>query len=224
MKAITVVSATLMEVQPLIDYLSAHAEQISAHQYTFGNTKIDILISGIGILHTTYTLMEYLRDHTPDFWIQAGIGGAFDPALGIGNVYVIESERLIDFGAQDKDGTVLSPFNLRWLDKNTYPYTDEVLVCPAMPVKIDLPRATGMTTIHSHGNIQAIEKVRSNKHAQIENMEGAAFFYVSLMKNIPFASIRSISNMVEERNQEKWDFKKSINTLNTEILKIISEL
>ena len=213
-----------MEIQPTLDYLIENAIQLSPTEFKLGHLEIEVLITGIGILHTTFTLTDYLSDHRPDFWIQSGIGGAFDPTLEIGNVYVIKSEMLVGIGAEEKDGTLHSPFDLNWLDKNAFPYSDETLVCPEMPVKLDLPEATGMTTLHSHGNVNTIETLRRNTHGQIENMEGAAFFYVSLMKKIPFASIRSISNLVEERNKEKWDFQKSIHTLNKEIIKMIHSL
>ncbi len=213
-----------MEIQPVLEYLVQHASQLSPTEYRFNKTEIEILITGIGLLHTTFALTNYLCDHNPDIWIQAGIGGALDHSLETGKVYQIGNEMLVGFGAQDKDGTILSPFDLHWLDKNTFPYTNQQLVCPPFPIEIDLPSASGMTSLYAHGNEEAIELLRNSSHAQIENMEGAAFFYVSLIKKIPFASIRSVSNMVEERNKEKWDFKKSIQSLGEEIINILNKL
>jgi futalosine hydrolase len=52
-------------------------------------------------------------------------------------------------------------------------------------------------------------------------MEGAAFHYVCLMKQIPFIQIRSISNKVGERDKRKWKMKHAIERLKEE-LQIIS--
>jgi futalosine hydrolase len=58
-------------------------------------------------------------------------------------------------------------------------------------------------------------------------MEGAPFFYVCLKERVPFMSLRSISNYVEDRNKENWKMKDAIESLNSalsELLKIIKEL
>ena len=54
-------------------------------------------------------------------------------------------------------------------------------------------------------------------------MEGAAFFYISLLKKIPFLSIRSISNLVEARDTSKWDFKNAIENLNSTIIELLEK-
>ena len=61
-------------------------------------------------------------------------------------------------------------------------------------------------------------------HGQIENMEGAAFFYVSLMKRIPFLSIRAVSNYVESRDTSKWDIKLAVNRLRDETLELLKKV
>lgn len=213
MKKIAIAAATKMEIEPLFRFLESNATKISSTEYRLNEHEISILMTGVGILHTTYSLMNYLMDHRPDFWIQAGIGGAFDHSLEIGNVYAIESEILVDVGAQDKDGRIIDPFELGWLKTNEDPYRDKILTCSFIPEDLGITKASGMTTLHSHGLVSAIQQLLNTKHAQVENMEGAAFFYISLMKNIPFISLRSISNKVEERNKESWKISLAIKNL-----------
>ena len=55
-------------------------------------------------------------------------------------------------------------------------------------------------------------------------MEGAAFFYVCLVKNIKFIQIRSVSNFVEERNKKAWKIPLAIENLNKELKNIINNL
>ncbi|MDQ3015768.1 MAG: futalosine hydrolase [Bacteroidota bacterium] len=223
MKSITIVSATLMEVQPLINSIQLNAVQLGPLHFQLTDKKIDFLITGIGILQTAYTLMDYLSNHKPDLWIQAGIGGAFDTNLQIGEVYQIESEILIDFGAEENDGRILSPFDLGWMAHNQFPYTNGMLICPTLPASSHWKRATGMTTLHAHGHQSSIDKLRAGRIGQVENMEGAAFFYVSLMKDIPFISVRSISNVVEVRDKSKWEIQMAIQNLNKLIQQFIHQ-
>ncbi len=214
MKKIAIVAATKMEIEPLVNFLDSNTTKNSPHQYRFNDYDIDILISGIGILHTSYTLMDYLMDHRPDFWIQAGIGGAFDQGLAIGNVYAIESEILVDFGAQEKDGRIIDPFELEWFQPNDFPYENKILKCHHISDDLSTQIASGMTTMHSHGLVASIQELKNTNHGQVENMEGAAFFYISLRESLPFLSLRSISNKVEERNKENWNINLAIKNLN----------
>ena len=220
-KRIAIVAATGKEAQPLLDFLKVEATQQAFQSFKLHSLTIDIIFSGIGILQTTYALMDYLSHHHPDAWIQVGIGGAFDPSLSIGDVYLIESEVLVEFGAEDRDGRIIDQFELEWMDSDRFPYEDGRLHCPHISDKIPIVTASGMTCIHSHGYAPHIEQLRKNVHGQIENMEGASFFYISLMKKIPFLSIRSISNYVEERDTKKWNFDLAIKNLNKVILELI---
>jgi futalosine hydrolase len=214
---IAFVSATEKEIEPLLDYLRIHAEQHSFQTYQLHGLQIDILISGIGIMQTTYTLMDYLSHRHPDAWIQAGIGGAFDSSLAIGDVFQIKNEMLSGFGAEDPSGNIMDPFALGWNDPDDFPYSKGLLECPETSA-IPLPFASGMTTLYANGHHENIERLRKQPHGQIENMEGASFFYISLIKKIRFMSIRSISNRVESRDVSKWEFKRAIENLNTTII------
>ncbi len=80
-----------------------------------------------------------------------------------------------------------------------------------------------MTTFHAHGDQQSIDRLRDMPNGQIENMEGAAFFYVSLLKKIPFLSIRSISNVVETRDKSKWKMELAIKNLNDIVLQMLEK-
>jgi futalosine hydrolase len=55
-------------------------------------------------------------------------------------------------------------------------------------------------------------------------MEGAAFLHICNEEKIRCAQIRSISNYVEERNYQKWNFDLSIKNLNDLALEFLSGL
>ena len=214
---IAVVAATPGEIEPFLHYLQTHAQQHSFQTFQLHNLYFDILYTGIGVMDTMYSLMEYVSHRHPEGWIQAGIGGAFDQTLTMGEVYQIESEILIGFGAEEQNGIIRNPFQLGWKEPDAAPYQGGKLVCPYFP-KHGFPRVTGMTSFHSHGDASRIELLKQSDTGQIESMEGAPFFYISLLKKIPFLSIRSISNFVEPRDVSKWKIKLAIENLNHALL------
>ena len=55
-------------------------------------------------------------------------------------------------------------------------------------------------------------------------MEGAACFMVCNKFEISCMQIRSISNKVEKRNKENWDFPLAIKNLNTAVKQIILDI
>ena len=58
-----IVAATPIEITPFLGYFKS------------SNIKnIDVLITGIGLTATTYSLMRQLRLNKPDLVIQAGVG------------------------------------------------------------------------------------------------------------------------------------------------------
>jgi len=214
---ITVVAATPGEIEPFLHFLQNNAQQHSFQTFQLHQLLVDILYTGIGVMETMYSLMDYVSHRHPDGWIQAGIGGAFDPLLSMGQVYTISSEMLVGFGAEEQNGIIRDPFQLKWSDPDAFPFQSGLMVCPYHH-KSSLPAATGMTSFHSHGDASRIELLRKGMNGQIESIEGAPFFYISLLKKIPFLSFRSISNFVEPRDVSKWQIKPAIDQLNNALI------
>ena len=48
-------------------------------------------------------------------------------------------------------------------------------------------------------------------------MEGAAFHYACLLQKFKFFQLRSVSNVVGERDKNKWKMKEAIEALNNEL-------
>ncbi len=214
-RKLVIVSATEKEIKPLLDYLQANGALISPNQFEIHNLQIELLYTGIGTMLTTYALMEYLHKGHPDGWVQIGIGGALDTSLSIGDVFQIKSEMISGEGAEQKDGRLLDPFAMGWQDPNQSPFTNGLLECP---YRSSSALATGMTTFYAHGEAKAIDSLKKQMHGQIENMEGALFFYISLIKEIPFLSFRSISNFVEARDTSKWNIPLAVEQLNYTVI------
>jgi futalosine hydrolase len=221
-KRIAVVAATTEELAPFLLFLQKEATQHSFQSYQLHQLQIDILYSGIGVMQTTYHLMDYLSHRHPDGWIQAGIGGAYDRQLSLGTTYQVTSEIMIGFGAQQQDGTIHDPFRMEWMDPDAFPYESGVLHCPYHPAW-EIEAVSGMTSFYAHGQASSIELLSKSATGQVENMEGTPFFYISLVRKIPFLSIRSISNYVEPRNRAAWKMRESIDHLNQTLIDWLHE-
>jgi len=215
---IAIVAATEPEIRPLAAWLNAHATHHEFQSWFLHGLQIDLLYTGVGPMLSMYGLMDYISHRHPEGWIQAGIGGAFDPSLETGKTYRITEEVMPTFGAEDRDGSYLNAFGLGWLDPDGYPFSGGRMPCPYDAAVPGWPEATGMTSWHAHGYQPSIDRIAAASPAQVESMEGASFFYVSLLKRIPFLSVRAISNRVEPRDRHAWKIQEAIDSLNASLI------
>jgi len=84
-----------------------------------------------------------------------------------------------------------------------------------------LPVVKGITVNKITDDKIQIKKMVEKFAPDIESMEGAAFHYVCLQQKINFLQLRSISNVVGERDKEKWEMKEAINNLNLELKNLL---
>jgi futalosine hydrolase len=87
-----------------------------------------------------------------------------------------------------------------------------------------LNRAKGITVSAASGSEQVITKWQNLYSPDIETMENAAVFYSCLMANVPFISIRSISNRVEPRSKLGWNIPLALENLKLTTLQLVKSL
>jgi futalosine hydrolase len=225
---ILLTSATYFEVKSTIDYLDKHWQKVAEERWNSENHEIHLLVMGVGVFNTLYELKNRLNQFSYSLIIQAGIGGSYQKNKPLGKVYYMATERFGDIGLEQKDGSFTSIFETPLMDKNSFPFKEGVLINPEATLAKFLPVAHGITLNTVTGTQGKAEKIiEKYPEVEIENMEGASFFYVCLKENIPFMSIRSISNYVENRNKEQWKMEEAIESLNktiTDLLEIIKDI
>ncbi|MEM8526045.1 MAG: futalosine hydrolase [Bacteroidota bacterium] len=216
------VAATPYEILPLQQYLEANFQQKEERIFERGELQIQVLITGVGQMLTAFALGSILSQKSFDFLLNAGVAGAFDRSLKLGEVVNVVSERFGDLGAEDRDGSFIDVHELGLIDENASPFEKGVLPNPTVMQFDFLQNIKALTINKVHGSatsVAAIQKKYSD--VQIESMEGAAFFYAALVANIPFLQIRSISNYVEARNREAWELGLAIEELNKVLIGMI---
>lgn len=193
MKAL-IVSATLEEIKDSLPFLEKN--------------KIPYLITGVGMVATTYALTKYLSlNHSFDVIINVGIAGAFDKKLDLGDLVEIDNDIFSELGAEDADKFI----NISELGFGQQEFQN--IKYPAL--NTNLPKLTGITVNTIHGDEQSINRVKSLfPNAGIESMEGAAIFYVASQFQTASIQVRSISNYVEKRDKSTWKIGLAINNLN----------
>ncbi len=186
------------------------------------NQELDFLVTGIGSVFTTYSLLRKISEQDYDIIINAGIAGSFNANMNIGDVVFVHSDEFADLGVEDKT-EYFTMFEKGFIKKDQFPFTNGQLLNP-YEFKLDIHKASAITVNTTHGCKKSIELFQKKFNADIETMEGASFFYVCLQEGVKFMQIRSISNYVEERDTAKWNIPLAIKNLNRELFDIISVL
>jgi len=224
---ILIVAASNTETKQLSDKLE-FIQSINNNYvcYKYGTLGIDILVTGVGSIFTTYYLTKALNSNNYDLAINMGIAGSFDYFLEQGFVVNVIQDQFADLGVEENDNFyTLSEKEL--MNENIYPFRKEILknqgtydideVDSLIPVK-------SITVNTLIGSLESVEKLKKKFKPEIMTTEGAAFFYVCLMEDIPFLQLRAISNFVEIRKIENWNIPLALKNLSDSILTIFEEL
>ena len=221
MMKILMISATPFEIEPTRKYLQQHFNNLGEERFQKGNVEIKFLITGVGLTLTTYAITKAIQQDEYNLLINAGIAGALNPELKIGAVVQVISEEFADLGVEAADGNFISVMEMGLIEANQPPFKKGKLQNTAADAFSFLPKARGISVNKVHGSEGSILSLKQKYQADIESMEGAAFFYVALKEGLPFLQIRSISNYVEPRNKDNWNIPIAIENLNKVILEII---
>ena len=221
------VSATKLEIDPLLGKLLGVPVSSDNHfDIRYKDHIIKFIITGIGSIHTTYHLCRELANEKYDMVLNLGICGSFRDEIPIGEVIYVEQEIFADLGFGEMDG-FRTLFEAGMIEKNTFPYTGGRLVnLNKLKEKalISLKNVVGITVNKSSGSYKESEFLKMKFGADIESMEGASFFYTCLQENVPFAEIRSVSNMVGTRDKGSWDIPLATNNLSDVVLSYFEEI
>jgi len=182
---------------------------------------------GVGKVNAAHSATLILENYDIDFLLLFGIAGAYTGAIG--DVVVAESENYGEEGVLTKDGwksIEFTGFPLLQNGKeyyNTFPM-DADLVKFALSVSKDIgfnvKYGNFVTVSQCSGTRESGEILRKRFNGICENMEGAAVAHICTLYRVPMVEIRGISNMVEDRNLEKWNIPLAVSHCN----KVVSEM
>jgi len=215
---IALVAATRQEILPVTEYLSQRLYLKSHHEFV-------TVITGVGMLNTTYSLTKKFIKEKPDIAIQAGIAGTLHPVYRPGIVLAVKEEVVGDLGVVENE-ELLDIFDLQLAEADEFPFLNRKLVNPNVELltKCQLLNIRGITVNEITTQSEKIQQLIEKYAPVVESMEGAAFHYVCLQEGIPFIQFRAVSNFVGERDKEKWKMKEAISNLNNELINFINKI
>jgi nucleoside phosphorylase len=159
----------------------------------------DCLISGVGILSTAISLSKTFQNKIYETAIQVGIAGAYrSSGLSIGDVVEVESDCLLEF--------------LPW-QPNTFFASDVLLF------EKSLKRVKGATVLNCAKTEETGDE--RGKAAQIETMEGAAFFAACKEYNVKAFQVRAISNYAALYDKSEWKIEMALENLSRTLASVL---
>lgn len=186
--------------------------------------ELDVLITGIGLTATTYSISKHIQARKPDLIIQAGVGGCFDRTRPLGEVVVVKQETIADQSVIELN-QLKTLFDLKLVPQDQFPYQKGWLVNKsAVLKKTSLKKVRGISVNEITTDKKKCAFYETRFNPLVESMEGAALHYVALRENIEFIQLRSFSNYIADRNKKRWDMKTSIQNLNHELIRLLNKL
>jgi len=166
----------------------------------FHRDEVKTCISGVGLTATAYATLKAIHQDRPDMLILAGIAGVFPGRdFALGEVTLIHSEVEADLGFFTPHGFVHMaqlPIDMEFERRH-------VLHCPHLPPDFPMRQARSISVNAAMADFIDIAD------ADLENMEGAAFFHVCQKEQQAFLELRAISNIVKV-GDDQWDMQTSV--------------
>ena len=182
-------------------------------------------VTGVGLLPSSYAIMQLIARLKPDLIIQVGIAGSFNPTLVLGSAVTVRQEILADMGVHETDG-YHDIFELGLAEENVPPLELGAIVNhhDHLIESASLPAVSAVSVNEISTSAEKINVFAEKYKADIESMEGASLHYVCALQNIPFIQIRGISNLVGERDKSKWKIPESMLAATNACINLINKI
>lgn len=191
-------------------------------------------ISGMGKTNAAHAVTLLIEKYSPSCIVNFGIGGAYPSSgLKVGDIAVAEKEVYADEGVLLKDG--LHSFEITGVPIlkvrgrkyfNEFP-ADKRLSRQALKAAGAIANGKSgvfLTVSACTGTRKRAGELAAKFSPLCENMEGAAIAHICRLYGIPFAEIRGISNIVEDRDKGKWDIKLAAENCQKAVLEFLEIL
>ena len=225
MKPVIIIAAVPQELNQLEEALgSSRRLSILGHTIVeggIGGLPVVTCVGGVGKVNAAAATALMIERYHPRLIINTGCAGAYGGSgLAVGDLVLATGEVLADEGVLVGDGWR----DLQYMKLPSVRQEGEVFynVLPlwgaAAERAVELAGRNGVTlqwgisaTVSTcSGTTEYGAELSRRWNAVTENMEGAAVAQVCLRAGVECLEIRGISNLVEERDLNKWDFGRAV--------------
>lgn len=203
---------------------------------TIADQQVLLCVGGMGKVNAAHAAALMIGEFSPDTLLIFGVGGAY-PASGavVGDVVLAQVEIAGDEGVLTHDGFKDMEYIGIPLLKTatsviftTYPASEPLLkqalhtlATSSEPGRTDVQYGPFVTLSTCTGTAERARELEERYHGLCENMEGAAAAQVAGLHAIPWLEVRGISNIVEDRDLQKWDIPKAAEAVQKAVLRIL---
>ena len=203
---------------------------------TLEHQEICLCIGGMGKVNAAHAATLLFTQVSPKSLILFGIGGAY-PASGavVGDVALAREEIAGDEGVLTLDGFKDTEYISIPLARaagsnffNCFPASEMLLSRAQNAVTRVMERGrihtgTFVTLSTCTGTSNRAAELDTHYNGLCENMEGAAAAQVATLHGIPWIEVRGISNIVEDRDLNKWDIPLAAEAAQKAVIGILKE-
>jgi len=201
--------------------------QKSPDGFLYCGIDMSILVTGAGSVPTSWEMQKWIaRNEKPGLAINIGIAGSYNPDIPVGEVVMPVSDCFADSGIEDGN-RFRTLFEEGLAGASDFPFTDGIIKADKKYCTLleDIARPVKAITVNTAtGSDVTRDRLAEKFNPDIETMEGATFFYICSMEGIPFIALRSVSNMVEKRNKDRWNIQLALVNLAIKLEEIIYTL
>lgn len=236
---ISICAATAME-------LSLFKQQATTAMNNPGRHRLRFVVTGIGMLQSSFFIQQHLKEADVDFILQIGIAGCFNSSVALSSVWMVDREYLGSLGVvENREQAGLSEnatenwqdiFDLGLQVPDIAPFTDKALInrhiqqmAPLSNGEIGL--ATGVTVDEITTSPERMRTLFTRygrpdypERPLLESMEGASLHFNALQYNTPFVQLRAVSNYTGQRDKAFWDIAGAVKAVTAAGLDLICRL
>jgi futalosine hydrolase len=227
---VLLVAATPLEARPwvarLMALMPAHPSPWLQQVY-YGRIEkheVMLLLTGLGQTNTAFALGAFLASQPPpDYLINLGICGSYNPQHPPGTVVQVVEEVYGDLGAEEGEAWLgLQELGFPAFVHQGQPVYNRLI--HLNPAPLVYPQVRGLTLNQVSGNPATIERMRQRWQPDIETMEGAAVFQAAIQYGVPFVCLRAVSNWVAPRSQHPWQPAAALAALHLAVAEHLGQL
>lgn len=201
---------------------AAHSDEIAG--FTKKYAGLEVLITGIGVPASLFSLQDAAKRGTYDCIIQAGFAGSYSTDLPPGSVALVKADCFADVGFEEND---------RFIPLHESPLVQipEQSLVPGwltnehpLLQKFSLPVINAITVNKVSDSKLQYRQMAEKFSPVLESMEGACLHLTGNRLGIAYLQLRSVSNWAGVRNKSEWDFPSAVNALGRSLDELVEQI